>query len=161
MRRKWAAITFGGLVLLSLLGLLLAQMIVAAPPLPHTLLGEVKVAGSTGDGLKLRVKALDKGLALDRSKLAPLSLTEGSSDTTDGEGAFIFAVRDDDPDTPDVREGGRPDDRLFFFIVTGDGTGDAITKRLQVIDDDKDVDILLKAADSPPALTRVQISGST
>ena len=42
---KRVVINFGGLVLVSLLGLLLAQMIVAAPPLPHTLLGEVRVGG--------------------------------------------------------------------------------------------------------------------
>ena len=78
-----------------------------------------------------------------------MGLTQGSNDTTSGDGTFIFAARDDDPDTPNVREGGRPGDRLFFYLVRADGAGDAVTKRLQVIDDEKDVDILLKAADSP------------
>ena len=123
MRGKRAAIISGGLVLSSfLLFLLLIQVLSAQPQLPQTFHGEVKVGGGlAGSGLEIRVKALDVGL----NALVPLDFSPGSVSTTNSSGDYLFFVRADDPGTKDEREGGKSGERLFFFLLTGDGTGNA------------------------------------
>ena len=125
----------------SLLFLLLVQVLSAQPQLPHTFSGSVKVGSEpAGSGLEIRVKALDVGL----NALVTLEFTFGSVNTTNSSGDYLFAVRADNPDTAE-REGGKPGERLFFFLLTRDGTGDAA---------------LVQAATNP-AVVLFEIGGST
>ncbi len=151
MRSKKAAIIFGGIVLSALLVLLLTQTILAIPQQPHAFNGEVKVGGELKGGLEIRVKVLDEA----ENKLLPVDLTAGSVGITSSGGAFPgtfgrvspFAVKGDVTDTPE-REGANPGERLVFFLVTPDGTGDATTKSSQGIDLSKNVDLLLRPRSS-------------
>ena len=145
MRSKTAAIIFGGFLLSPLL-LFLAQIVLAAvtapPEFPHDFAGRVTVGELTGDGLEIRVRVIEQG------KLVTLDLTSESDDFTTGDGTFgkhtLFAVPTDNPDTTE-RDGANPGEQLFFFVVTGDGTGDATTKKPQEIDSANTVDIVLEA----------------
>ena len=132
MRSKRAAIIFGGLVLSSLLILLLTRTILAIPQAPHAFNGEVRVGGGVGDGLEIRVKISDE----NQNKLLTADLTAGSVNITAADGSYgqqaLFSVRGDDTDTPQ-REGANPGERLFFFLLTGDGTGDALRQKPQQV----------------------------
>ena len=132
MRRiKAVTIIGGGVALSSLLLAILIQAVLAAgapPPLPHEFAGNVSVGNApAGDGLEIRVKAFDVLL----QQLVPLELTPASVDaqgrhltqnSTYGD-VQVFQVPQDDPDTPAIREGAKPLERLSFFIVPDPSTG--------------------------------------
>ena len=151
MRSKRTAIIFGGIALSVLFVLILYQTILAIPRLPHAFNGEVKVGGELKGGLEIRVKVLDEA----QNKLLPVDLTVGSVGITSSGGDFPgtfgraspFALRGDVTDTPE-REGANPGERLVFFLVTPDGTGDATTKTSEGIDSSNNVDILLRPRSS-------------
>ena len=143
MRSKRAIIISGGLVLSSLVALILIQIILSAVPQPpHLFSGKVTVGGEPAkDGLEIRVGVKEQ------NKLLALELTPKSFNKTRnggfGETAF-FEVRADDGDTPE-RDGARQDDRLFFFLVTGDGSGFALTRKPFVFSPNNDAAIELRA----------------
>ena len=151
MRSKRTAIIFGGIALSVLLVLILYQTILAIPRLPHLFRGEVRVGGQLEGGREIRVRVLDEA----QNKLLPVDLTAASVGVTSSGGAFNgnfgrespFVVRGDVTDTPE-REGANPGERLVFFLVTPDGTGDATTKTSEEIDPTKQVDVLLRPRSS-------------
>ena len=129
MRNKKAILIPGGLVLGIFLLLLLVQLVTAAsqpPAPPHEFAGDVTVGGQpAADGLEVSVKAFDVVLG----QLVPISLTQDSLDQTGrhltrngayghGPKGSFFKVLADNPETLGVREGAKPGELLFFFIVT-------------------------------------------
>ena len=101
----------------------------------------MRVGGSTGDagGLEIRVKAFDAG---GQERPEPIGFSPEPANITDSSGRFGFGINADDPDTPE-REGASPGDEIRFFLVRADGTGEAITKKPQIVDSGKRVDIVL------------------
>ena len=129
--------------------------ILAIPRQPRSFHGDVRIGGELKGGLEIRVKFLDEG----QNKRVPAELTVGSVSVTSSSDAFLgtfgrespFAVRGDVTDTPE-REGANPGERLFFYLVTSHGTGDTTTKKPEVLDATKNVDIVLEARS--PGFTR-------
>ena len=83
----------------------------------------------------------------EQNKLLALELTPESLNKTVGDGfgeTAAFRVPADDEDTPE-RDGARKGERLFFFLVTADGTGFAFTQKPLVLDSTKDAAIELRA----------------
>ena len=104
-------------VLLALSSVLWVTLALAEPKIPHLFFGQVRVGGEPAvGGLPIRVKALDEA----SNELVRLDLNLSSLDVTAEDGTFgvaaPFAVRADDPDTLG-REGGKPGERLLFFVV--------------------------------------------
>ena len=92
-------------------------------PPPPEFAGDVTVGGQPSeDGLEIRVNVFDAALG----QLVPIRLTPDSLDETGRHltrngtygGLAVFQVPTDVPDTLDVREGAKPGELLFFFIIT-------------------------------------------
>ena len=114
LRSIKAVIILGALIVSALYGLLLAQIILAEPQLPHTFKGTVIIGGkvATGGDVQIRVKTGDD----------PLQLQDGSSNVPSVvDGSYILFARADDPATTES-EGGKRGEELKFFVVFNPGT---------------------------------------
>ena len=130
MRSKRAAIIIGGTALNLFLLLLLVPIILAASPpvAPQRFQGAVTVGtGSAVDGLEIRVKVSEGGTMLAVPLTQTTTQTNGNITTTGGYGtrsatgsSAFFEVAADDPGTA-AREGAKPLESLFFFVVLPDG----------------------------------------
>ena len=143
MRSKRVRLIFSGLIVSSfLLSLLTAQIIQSATPQPHhSLFGHVDVEGVDADpGLEIVV-----GVGAPNNPQL-LDLSPESVNVTDINGDYgktsVFHLPADDLDTP-IREGARTDEEISFFLITGDGLGHARTEPPQIIDPDRDVELVL------------------
>lgn len=104
------------LIVSALYGLLLAQIILAEPKLPHIFTGTVLIGGTpaTGGDVQIRIKTVG-------DLLLPLT-PDFSNVPSSADGSYIFAIQADDPNTP--RDGAKPGGELKFFVVFNPGTAE-------------------------------------